>query len=531
MHLLRGLSIQHKLVLLSLLTCSAVLVLAFSAFAYFESKQQRRALVEEITSISAIIGHNSAAALLFLDQEDAATTLGALRSKAYVRDATLLTPDGKVFASLLPTSDPDAILPGECAPRNAPEHGASSYVAFRQDRGALLDVCRLIMVDGLTVGTLHVVADLRRLHDEINGFIIAGAVTTLVLLILAVPLSWQLQRMISGPITELAHAMTRVARDMDYGLRVKKRSDDEVGTLIERFNDMLAQIGAHEASLTAARLEAEASNRAISAFLANTSHELRTPLNAIIGFSEVIKHQTMGGVLPAYVSYANDIWESGKHLLGIINGLLDLSKIEAGKFKLAADHIDVAEIIARVLRMTGEIGKASDLAFEVSIEPDDMILEADDRLIRQCLLNLLSNAIKFTPAGGRVRVSAAVDGDGCLQLSVGDTGIGIEQSDLATILLPFGQVEKAYNRKHTGTGLGLPLVRKFIELHGGRLEIDSKPGVGTIATLRLPAERLTAGFATERSSRREPRGHVVAKTPRERAETSSSASLKAEMPS
>ena len=148
-----------------------------------------------------------------------------------------------------------------------------------------------------------------------------------------------------------------------------------------------------------------------------------------------------------------------------------------------------------------------------------MILEADDRLVRQCLLNLLSNAIKFTPSGGRVRVSAAVDGDGCLQLSVSDTGIGIEQSDLAMILLPFGQVEKAYNRKHTGTGLGLPLVRKFIELHGGRLEIDSEPGVGTIATLRLPAERLTARCATDRSSRREPRGHVAAKMPREPAET------------
>ena len=530
MHPLRGLSIQHKLVLLSLLTCSAVLVLAFSAFAYFESKQQRRALVEEITSISAIIGHNSAAAMLFLDQEDASTTLGALRSKAYVRDAALLTPDGKVFASLLPARDPGAIT-GECAPRDAPEHDASSYVAFRQDRENLLDVCRVIVVDGLTVGTLHVLADLRPLHDAINGFIIAGAVTTMVLLILAVPLSWLLQRMISGPITELAHAMTRVARDMDYGLRVKKRSDDEVGVLIERFNDMLGQIGAHEASLTAARLEAEASNRATSAFLANTSHELRTPLNAIIGFSEVIKRQTVGDVLPAYVSYANDIWESGKHLLGIINGLLDLSKIEAGKFKLAVDHIDVAEIVARVLRMTDEISKASDLVFEVSVEPHDMILEADDRLIRQCLLNLLSNAIKFTPAGGRVRVSATVDGNGCLELSVGDTGIGIEQSDLATILLPFGQVEKAYNRTHAGAGLGLPLVRKFVELHGGRLEIDSNPGVGTIATLRLPAERLTVGRAPVRSSRQEPRSHLVAKMPRERAETSSPALLKAEMPS
>ena len=205
---------------------------------------------------------------------------------------------------------------------------------------------------------------------EINGFIIAGAVTTLVLLILAVPLSWLLQRMISGPITELAHAMTEVARDMDYGLRVKKRSDDEVGTLIERFNDMLGQIGAHEASLTAARLEAEASQPrhfgVPCQYEPRTAHAAERDHRILGGDPE---RQTLGPIVqPTYIMNMPAASAKVAASPRLINGLLDLSKIEAGKFKLAADHIDVAEIIARALRMTGEIGKASDLAFEVSLE-------------------------------------------------------------------------------------------------------------------------------------------------------------------
>lgn len=505
------LSIRHKLVLLSLLTCGVVLILAFSAFAYFEVTQQRRALVEEITSIGAIIGHNSTSAMVFQDQDDATTTLSALRSKSYIREAELLTPTGEVFVAISFADEGAPAAPDECAPQYAPEPAERSYVAFRERQHGVLDLCRSLVVDGLTVGTLHIVADLRPLHDKISGFVMVGAATTLLLLGLAVPLSWLLQRMISAPITKLADAMTRVARDNDYTLRVAKHGDDEVGTLIGRFNDMLAQIGAHEATLTAARLDAEASNRAISAFLANTSHELRTPLNAIIGFSEVIKRQAVGPVSATYVGYAGDIWESGKHLLQIINGLLDLSKIEAGKLELAADQIDVAEIVERTLRLTGEIAKSSKLVFEVRVEPPHMTLYADDRLIRQCLLNLLSNAIKFTPAGGRIQLRAFADKDGCLLVSVGDNGIGIKSADRATILMPFGRAENAYNRTHEGTGLGLPLVKKFTELHGGRLEIDSELGVGTTVTLRLPAHRLKVGPDGGRRAQETPDGHAAAK--------------------
>ena len=487
------LSIRHKLVFVSFVTCAAVLAVAFSAFATFEAMQQRRALIAEITAIGAIIGHNSAAALLFQDQDDARTTLSALRSTSYIRKAELLTPDGQAFVSVEFGDEGALTRLDECAPHDVSPATESSHVTFRARHSDLLDLCHVLIVDGLAVGTLHIVADVRHLRDEVGSFVLAGAATTLVLLILAVPLSWMLQNMISAPITKLADVMTRVARDKNYEIRIEKHGDDEVGTLIDRFNDMLAQIGAHEASITAARLEAEASNRAISAFLANTSHELRTPLNAIIGFSEMIKSQVMGIASPTYVGYANDIWHSGNHLLQVINGLLDLSKIEAGKLELAAEPIDVAELLERTLRLAGDITKSSERVIEVRISPDHMILHADDRLIRQSLLNLLSNAIKFTPAGGKIILQAATNKDGCLLLSVGDNGIGIKSTDLGMVLLPFGRVENAYNRKHEGTGLGLPLVKKFIELHGGRLDIDSELGVGTTVTLRLPTYRLKIG--------------------------------------
>jgi signal transduction histidine kinase len=177
----------------------------------------------------------------------------------------------------------------------------------------------------------------------------------------------------------------------------------------------------------------------------------------------------------------------------VINGLLDLSKIEAGQLELAEEEIDVAELLERTLRLAGSIAKSSERTIEVRISPDHMSLRADDRLIRQALLNLLSNAIKFTPAGGKAILQAAMDKDGCLLLSVSDNGIGIKPVDLAMVLRPFGRVENAYNRKHEGTGLGLPLVKKFTEVHGGRFEIDSEFGVGTTVTLRLPASRLKVG--------------------------------------
>jgi signal transduction histidine kinase len=224
-----------------------------------------------------------------------------------------------------------------------------------------------------------------------------------------------------------------------------------------------------------ARAAAEAANRAKTDFLASVSHELRTPLNAILGFSELLGFQMLGPLGHArYGEYAADIHRSGRHLLELVNDILDLSKVIAGKAELRESEFPVRALIADC------------------VAPDLPLLHADFRMIKQILLNLLSNAAKFTPGGGRIQVAAAwVKGDG-LVISVSDTGIGMSPADIEKALLPFGQIDSRIARRHEGAGLGLPIARAHAELHGGRLIVESAAGQGTKVTLALPESRLRA---------------------------------------
>jgi PAS domain S-box-containing protein len=249
-------------------------------------------------------------------------------------------------------------------------------------------------------------------------------------------------------------------------------------------------------ALNAAKDEAEFANRAKAEFLANMSHELRTPLNAVIGFSELIAQEPFGPLGDArYSEYIDDIVASGRHLLSIINDILDLSKIDAGKLDLADQDLVVGDVVETALRIVRERAKARGVALETRIGGALPCLRADERAFRQMMINLLTNAVKFTPEGGQVTVAAEVDAMGNMLVSVGDTGIGIAEENLPWVMSRFGQVESSLTRKHEGTGLGLPLVKALVELHGGALRIDSEVGVGTTATLSFPAQRLEAQAA------------------------------------
>ncbi len=247
-----------------------------------------------------------------------------------------------------------------------------------------------------------------------------------------------------------------------------------------------------EEELRRSREAAEYANRTKTQFLANMSHELRTPLNAILGFSEVIQREMFGPVGEKYLGYAGDIHRSGRHLLELVNDVLDLSKLEAGKLELHETELCVHELTEECLGLLRSRAREGRVQLIADIPKELPFLRADGRAVRQLLLNFLSNAIKFTPEDGKVRISARCEGREGLVLSVSDTGIGMTKAEIEVALAPFGQVDSKYARKHEGTGLGLPICRSLIELHGGELIVESLPNVGTTLTARFPASRIVA---------------------------------------
>jgi signal transduction histidine kinase len=259
-----------------------------------------------------------------------------------------------------------------------------------------------------------------------------------------------------------------------------------------RLRAYVEQLEAAKAELHKALSEAAAASEAKSRFLAAMSHELRTPLNAIIGFSDIMRRELFGPHgNPRYRDYVADVNDSGNHLLKLINAILDFTKIDSGQLALREEAVDPAEIAERAKRALRGDAERAGLRLRCHCADDLPRLHADGARVEQVLLNLLSNAIKFTPAGGTVTIAARRDGDGAgLVIAVEDTGIGIAAEDMARALEPFAQIDGRLQRKYEGAGLGLPLSRKLMELHGGSLGVDSILGHGTTVTMHFPATRL-----------------------------------------
>jgi signal transduction histidine kinase len=267
---------------------------------------------------------------------------------------------------------------------------------------------------------------------------------------------------------------------------------DDAGTFLGYHGtarDVTADVEAAE-ELRSAKDRAEAASRAKSEFLTNMSHELRTPLHAIIGFSELIHVQAAGPIATDYVAWAGDILTGGRHLLDLINGVLELSRIEAGHYDLSDERVDLANIARGCVSMVRLQAEANQVRINCSVE--ETMIVADSQAIKQVVLNLLSNAVKFTPAGGvsSIRTERSVSGE--ISLVVVDTGIGIDATTLASLGEPFTQADASTSRKYGGTGLGLSISRKLMTLHGGALTIESVLGQGTTVRITFPAARANA---------------------------------------
>lgn len=249
-----------------------------------------------------------------------------------------------------------------------------------------------------------------------------------------------------------------------------------------------------ELSLRVAKDQADAANHAKSAFLANMSHELRTPLNAIIGFSEIMMNGTFGALEnPKYQEYINDVHSSARHLLEIINEVLDMSKIEAGRVELDENEVDLGDVIESVSRMMASRAFSGNITISTEVEAQLPSVTGDPRLIRQILINLVSNAVKFCESGGKISISAELLKDGDVELKVADDGVGIPKDKIAHALEPFGQIHDASIARHdrsSGTGLGLPLAKAMVEMHGGTLMLQSDVGKGTVVTIIFPRRRV-----------------------------------------
>lgn len=386
------------------------------------------------------------------------------------------------------------------------ETNQATHAESEKDSRKVIEAVAPLTVDGTPMATIGIYMYLESrdalISDQQTKFLLIGGLGVVALLVL---LYLSLNFYMVKPVAGLARLTQAVARG-DFGQRVAINSRDELGELGRSVNrmteslevqsqeilgkvDELEQVNqnlqSREQELRQTNKQLETANRLKSQFLATMSHELRTPLNSIIGFSELLEDETYGNLNPKQLQYVGNIVVSSRHLLQLINDILDLAKVESGTIEVRPVPMSLPDAMTVVQSIVEPL--AAKTSIRLSIEPDPGIefVTADPARVKQILYNLLSNAIKFTPAGGKVAIKS-VHRDGVMEISVTDTGIGIGEKDQQRIFSEFLQVEGSYARKYEGTGLGLALTKKLVELHGGRIWVQSSPGRGSRFTFTIP---------------------------------------------
>jgi signal transduction histidine kinase/CheY-like chemotaxis protein len=505
--ILQNLSIKRKLTLITMLTSSAALVLSSFSFLIYDLISFRHLLIEDLMTQAEIIGYNSAGAMEFKDVPAATATLSALTAKEDVIAAGLYGRDSKIFAHYARNnSSVPPLLPAD-----------SQDKGYRLEGGNLL-VFHDVTLNGERLGTLFLQSDMRQWSVRARRYASILCIFVLISGLFAWFVSSKLQRLISRPILHLEDTMRMVSANRNYAVRATKSYGDEIGRLIDGFNTMLSEIQQRDTALRGANEElktrtgelekeiqyrkqtqeellkakhtAEEASRAKSTFLANMSHELRTPLNAIIGYSEMLEEETRESGKSDEVKDLRKIQAAGKHLLSLINDVLDLSKIEAGKMGLHLETFEVAPLIDEMITTLQPAAAKNSNTMQLRVENNVGTMRADVTKVRQILFNLLSNACKFTDHGTiTVDVDHCnVEGRACFRFRVSDTGIGITAKQKENLFHEFSQADASIARKYGGTGLGLAITYRFVQLMKGRISVESDPGKGATFTVHLPAQ-------------------------------------------
>jgi len=473
----RNLSLKIKMTLIITLTSCAALLLACAVFVAYELHSFRSNLVLELTTLAEITGKNCAAAVSFDRPDDAEKTLAHLGGESQIIAAGIYK-DGKVWARF-PKTLKDAALP------------AAPSAASHRFANQTLELFHPIYDPDSRepLGSIYVQSSLTQMYSRLRNYLGVVAAVMLVAAAVSFFLSARLQRVISGPVLKLAETAHVVSREKDYSVRAQKHADDEVGVLIESFNDMLAQIQKRDAELQEARLAAERANQAKSNFLSFMSHELRTPLTTIIGFSEMLLAEVETEGRPEWVEDLRRVHDSGRYLLELINDILDISKIEAGKMEVHLETFGIPGLIRDLKDLMRPLAEPKKNRLVIECPEDIGEMHADRIKVRQCLLNLLSNACKFTHQG-LITLSAsrvAKSGGDWLTFRVSDTGIGMTPEQLGKLFRAFSQADDSTSRRYGGTGLGLALTKRFCQMMGGDVSVVSEPGQGSTFTIELPA--------------------------------------------
>jgi signal transduction histidine kinase/DNA-binding response OmpR family regulator len=501
-------SIAQRLTWMNMLVCSVALVLACAAFIGYDLVTFRTTRIDNLSMQAQMVGANTVTALVFDDPDSANKTLSAFEADPQILSAVIYTTDGKPFAVYS--------RPGS-GPVPSPPPIRKGQIESHWVRSGEVLLERTIEFDGKPSGMLFLRSDVEALNRRLELYAGIASLVLLMSLLAALVVSAVFRHSVAQPIVELAAVAREVSLNRTYSLRVPRvHGHGEVSVLIDSFNQMLRQIEkgkaslqqAHDelehrveertAELVAAQKEVEAYSQSVlrakeeverasrfkDQFLSTMSHELRTPLNAILGFSELLADSRYGPLTERQVRYVNHIHTSGQHLLRLINDILDLSKIEAGRLQLSIEDVAVDAVFADVCESLQPLVDKNAHRLLRNTSPG-LCVRADPTRFKQMLMNLLGNAIKFTPMGGKIELAARQAGD-MVRIEVRDSGPGIPAEEKQRIFDAFHRVRQL-DKAAEGTGLGLAITRRLVELHGGRLDVESELGAGSCFFFTVPS--------------------------------------------